>query len=254
MARMPDATWMPIPGNHTVHGMGVIHGVTLHIMAGTLSGTDTWFRNPRARASSHFGTGRAGQLRQWVDSKDRAWAQVDGNPNWLSIENEGRGGDELTNAQLDACAKVLAWAHLVHGVPLQSTGDPGGRGLGHHAMGGAAWGGHTACPGPRIVSQKKDILARARRLVADGPDDDGGGPPPWSGRLLMYVKGRPVMSGQDVRVWQAALNRRVKAARLTVDGVFGPGTAAATRTFQRREGMSIDGIVGPNTWRAGFDT
>ncbi|GAA2276223.1 hypothetical protein GCM10010145_39060 [Streptomyces ruber] len=172
MARMPGATWRPISVNYTNGGQSTVRGVVVHIMAGTLVGTDAWFRNPEARASSHFGTGKAGGLYQWVDTADRAWAQAAGNSSWLSVENEGQGGDTLTSAQLDRNAEVLAWAHRVYGVPLQLAGGPSGYGLGYHAMGGSAWGGHTSCPGPRIVAQLPEIVARAKRLISDTPEED----------------------------------------------------------------------------------
>ncbi|MFJ7250751.1 LysM peptidoglycan-binding domain-containing protein [Kitasatospora sp. NPDC098652] len=171
MARMPGAEWRPIPSNFTRGGQESVQGVVIHIMDGSLSGTDSWFRNPAAQASSHFGTGKGGQLYQWVDTADRAWAQAAGNRNWLSVENEGRGGDSLTSAQLDRCAAVLAWAHQVYGVPLAVTSSTGGRGLGYHGMGGSAWGGHTSCPGSAIVAQLPEIVRRAQALAGGG----GGG-------------------------------------------------------------------------------
>jgi peptidoglycan hydrolase-like protein with peptidoglycan-binding domain len=33
-----------------------------------------------------------------------------------------------------------------------------------------------------------------------------------------------------------------------VDGIFGAGTEAAVKRFQRDQGLTQDGIVGPNTW------
>lgn len=37
-----------------------------------------------------------------------------------------------------------------------------------------------------------------------------------------------------------------------VDGVFGGGTEAAVRAFQKSENLALDGDVGPNTWKALF--
>ncbi|MFB8763851.1 N-acetylmuramoyl-L-alanine amidase [Nocardiopsis alba] len=177
MARMPGAQWRPLSINHTQGGCSP-RLVILHIIVGTLSGADSWFRNRASRVSAHFGTSRAGALRQWVDSGSRAWANAGANGYAISVENEGNVGDSLTDAQLDRCAEVLAWAHREHGVALAVTDNPDGSGLAYHNL-SPAWSlGGTACPGPRIVAQRAEIVRRATAIATGNPiteeEDDMG--------------------------------------------------------------------------------
>jgi len=53
-------------------------------------------------------------------------------------------------------------------------------------------------------------------------------------------------TGENVRTVQYLLNDH--GSHLTVDGDFGPLTAAAVRAFQTSHGLSADGIVGDQTW------
>jgi hypothetical protein len=57
----------------------------------------------------------------------------------------------------------------------------------------------------------------------------------------------PLTTGPDVRNAQLALIR-AGALRGEPDGVYGPVTRDAVASFQRREGLSADGVVGPETW------
>lgn len=152
----PGAIWRgPVP-NRDLH-FGPLIGVVLHVMEGTLDGTDSWFHNPAAQASAHFGVGRDGRVFQWVSTEGRAWAQAAGNSNYVSIECEGHSGDALTDRQLAAVAGIVGWT----GIPLVKADHPGVGGLGWHGMGGPAWGAHPNCPGPRIIAQRDEILALA---------------------------------------------------------------------------------------------
>jgi chitosanase len=65
-----------------------------------------------------------------------------------------------------------------------------------------------------------------------------------SDRILFYT--RPLMKGEDVKRLQRALG----FADMEADGVFGRKTDAAVREFQKENGLTIDGKVGPATWSA----
>jgi uncharacterized protein (TIGR02594 family) len=54
---------------------------------------------------------------------------------------------------------------------------------------------------------------------------------------------------RSVRNLQYLLNLNlIPDPKLSVDGIFGPGTEKAVRQFQAQEGLKVDGIVGPKTW------
>ncbi|MGA8574169.1 MAG: N-acetylmuramoyl-L-alanine amidase [Candidatus Cybelea sp.] len=141
-------------------------GLVLHIQEGTEDGTDSWFHNPASQVSAHFGNPKSGGLDQWVDTDDKAWAQVAGNRAWISIENEGHSGDSLTDSQCRNAGILLAWLNLTESVPLTLAESATDSGLGYHSMGGAAWGDHSTCPGQPIVDQRPAIISVAQSLVS----------------------------------------------------------------------------------------
>lgn len=70
--------------------------------------------------------------------------------------------------------------------------------------------------------------------------------PAWPGRVLRVAK--PMMTGQDVKDWQHGAH--LLGQIITVDGMYGPASASVCRTLQTRFHLTVDGIVGPKTWAA----
>lgn len=169
MTRFPSARWRgPVPNQGGA--MGPILGLVLHIQEGSEAGTDAWFHNSSSKVSAHFGNPKSGPLDQWVEVGTVAWAEVSGNTNWISVENEGHSGDSLTASQLENVAQLLAWLHTTQGVPLAVSDTPatGTPGLTGHGLGGNAWGGHYDCPGAPILSQRGAIIARGQQILGAG--------------------------------------------------------------------------------------
>ena len=62
--------------------------VVIHIMEGSLTGTDDWFSSTKSQVSAHYGIGLNGDIHQYVQEADTAWhaGRVD-NPSWQLIKS-----------------------------------------------------------------------------------------------------------------------------------------------------------------------
>ena len=76
------------------------------------------------------------------------------------------------------------------------------------------------------------------------------GPNTWNNLLVLNpekVLLRRGSSGSYVRYLQQKLTAKLYPLG-TIDNVFGSQTENAVKTFQQENGLTVDGIVGPNTW------
>jgi len=73
----------------------------------------------------------------------------------------------------------------------------------------------------------------------------------YPGYLLRYSPGFPLEKRPAVAQWQAQM--RSRGWTIAVDGFYGAESAAIARQFQTEKGLSVDGIVGEQTWEATFD-
>ncbi len=67
-----------------------------------------------------------------------------------------------------------------------------------------------------------------------------------SGTLTPWPVVQNGSQGHPIRTLQFLL--RARGHNLTVDGMFGPATEAAVKTFQTSKGMTADGIMSAQTW------
>lgn len=82
----------------------------------------------------------------------------------------------------------------------------------------------------------------SRGLAADGIV----GPQTWPQLIIQVQQGS---NGDAVRAVQSQIHSRGDgASQITIDGIFGPVTNDAVRAFQTILGLTVDGIVGPQTW------
>lgn len=116
-----------------------------------------------------------------------------------------------------------------------------------------------------ISSTTSKLLSITKRLFGDSTSGFAPGEKPVGLLSTVLSKGKNLLDKilgdvipptvkigspdkQSVATLQKSLNDR--GYSLKIDGVFGSGTDSAVKDFQRKQGLTADGIVGPKTWTA----
>lgn len=158
--------------------------IVIHIMAGSLRGTDLWFGSPVSSVSAHYGIGKLGEVHQYVKEEDTAfhagtvdrpsWAGIKrtaagviANPNYytIGIEHEGQEDDDWPEPQRAASAAMIAQIAGRWSIPLDRAHV-----IGHHEIRQS-----KPCPGStapldeliaRAIVQKAGVAAAAGKVTA----------------------------------------------------------------------------------------
>jgi hypothetical protein len=227
--------------------MGTVLGCIVHHTAGPRAGNMpslTTLVNGRPDLSGplcQLGLGRDGTW--YVVAAGRAnhagagnWrGEINGNSNFIGIEAENTG---LPDDQPWPEVQMKA---LVHGITA----------LLRHAGRSADWCcGHKeyALPVGRKTDPSFDMNA-LRAQVADALRGTLAPPAPIPAVEPAALDGtapRPTVRRSDAG--PAVKNLQELLGITPADGIFGPGTEAQVRDFQRRAGLVPDGIIGPKSW------
>lgn len=119
-----EIKWIGSPNHYTGRNGYTITHITLHIMVGHLTGTDSVFTNSGSQASAHYGIGADGTIHQYVRESDGSYSDANygSNNSTVSIEHEGgMPGIPCTQACMNASARLCAdiarrygWTRLWH--------------------------------------------------------------------------------------------------------------------------------------------
>lgn len=216
------------PGDLSVGTNGGNVGyVSFHFLVGQEAGQWTQFVGPNGEGAGHLMNHAAGA---------NDWS--------FGIEISGDQGETLTDWQVDRVAEILQWARDEWGIPLNKYAGTEGRVDG--------WVGvldhrHVAAPAGMAHSDGLDdddwnrVAAKAggaQIVSSPQPTGNAGGGRPM---LRQGARGAAVVELQD------KLRAHGQDPGVS-DGVFGPRTDAAVRAFQAAQAITVDGIVGPETW------
>jgi peptidoglycan hydrolase-like protein with peptidoglycan-binding domain len=145
-----------------------------------------------------------------------------------------------------------------------SQAQGGGTGVCGHVDLGPDGGGHTD-PGPNFPWGQ--VLEMATGGTAPAPPQPTPTPPP-SGQAPPFPYPNTDYLGQpspdihchsgyyggvdqaNVATWQAQMAAR--GWSIDADGMYGPSSESVCQQFQGEKGLSVDGLVGPETWSAAW--
>lgn len=108
-------------------------------------------------------------------------------------------------------------------------------------------GGNVSDKVGRWSRSYADVMGYGRPIYAPAPVPAPPAPAPKPPAPVVHPLIQQGSKGAAVVYLQTVLNKW--GAGLTVDGDFGPKTDTAVRNLQRFWKLSVDGQVGPNTWK-----
>lgn len=154
------------PSNYTKGRNTKITDITIHHMAGVLSAEQCGgiFARAGRNGSSHYGIGNGGEIGQYVNEEDTAWA----NSNWpsncrsvtIETSNSATGGEwPVGDAAYNSLVKLVADIAKRNNLGTLVAGQN----LTWHSMFSA-----TACPGDYLRARIEDIAKRANEINGGG--------------------------------------------------------------------------------------
>lgn len=176
-----------------------INALVLHVTVSPADSMFAYFSRPNSGGCSSGHVAKDGTIEQYLAASWRDAATVDARDRSFSLETQGAYPSSVaqtepwTDAQIESIARVAAWLHTNHGLPLRimtsSRSDEAG--IGWHRLGidgsfpalpsplagrsqrggGEVWSTSRgkACPGDAKILQVPTILARALEIVGQAP-------------------------------------------------------------------------------------
>lgn len=97
-----------------------------------------------------------------------------------------------------------------------------------------------------ISNKKWTYWGLVKGVEYDFIPGEGTKPQPTPKPVKKHTTLRRGARGEEVVELQTKLAK--DGSTLEIDGIFGIGTLSAVKSFQKRHGLTVDGIVGPKTW------
>ena len=242
----------------------VIDTVTIHCVVGQCSVESLGnVFDGNIEASSNYGVGCDGRIGLYVDECNAAWTSSDyANDNrvvTIEVASDAYDPYRVNVAAYNALIKLVADICRRNGIKALKWSTSKNDRVNH--LNGCNMTVHRdyankSCPGDYLYERMGDIAASVNKLLSSG--DSGSSDTSLQEETIMLnvsylAKSGYTASGEQVKTVQRLLNamdyRDAKGQRLDVDGIFGTNTDSAVKSYQKANGLTVDGIVGPATWK-----
>lgn len=252
---MSVATAVRLTTEHKPRTERVTH-VVLHHQAGTSLSQLENLMAPGGRVVSAHWAVKDGNRIHKVPFDRRAFslgdAYWDSKAITVETSNESVNGWTISPESHESLAMIVADAAKRFGFRPHREGDPKSwTVIGHREVKTIHGGSYaTACPGAMdldgIAKRAQEILA-GEGIIAPTPPPAPAPVPvtPSTPLLKRGSKGDLVRKAQ-----QRLIAHGFSVGRWGADGQFGAATDAAVHAFQKARRLAVDGIVGPETWKA----
>jgi len=167
-----DIINVPSPNFYAGRKIYKPEAIVIHIMLGTLYGTDSWFQSPVSKSSAHYGIGKTGEVHQYVDEKDTAyhagrvnspmWSLIKQTENGLyispdfytiGIEHEGDINSYWTDEMYNSSSSLICEISLRWNIPIDRKHV-----IGHHEIYSL-----KKCPGNVVDIEELIFLAQLKQ-------------------------------------------------------------------------------------------
>ena len=227
-----------------------IDKITIHHMAAnlTVEQCGALFAKSERAASANYGIGSDGRIGLYVEEENRSWCsgsrENDHRAITIEVANSGgapdwRVSEKAYASLIDLCVDICRRNGIKK---LNFTGDKTGN-LTMHKMFQA-----TDCPGAYLESRFPAIAEEVNRRLSGETPKEGTKKEMCSVNIPVLRKGS---KNDTVKAMQALLiSNGCSCGSSGIDGSFGGATEKALKDYQRLNGLSVDGVCGPATWKS----
>lgn len=238
--------------------------ISIHCVVGQTSveSLGYLFADPDFGASSNYGVGYDGKIGQYVAESDRSWctSSYDNDNRAITIETASDTFEpyKVTDAAYKGLIKLLVDICRRNGKKRVLWFGDKNKSLSYEPKSDEIvltvhrwFCSYKSCPGDYLYNLHGQIAAEVTKQL-------GGSPAPskvtrWCKLELYTIGGDYAYSKGSVKTVQRILKdvgyKGKDGKPLTVDGVYGANTIYAVKAFQKKQGLTQDGIVGEDTWK-----